>query len=212
MLNQTNEISSLVFYTAGTLYSIVMILSVFANLTILVLLLKSNNFKNPIHYFTISLTFVNLLIIITQLPASIISSFTGYFIFGEFGCKITAFLMYFLGVLSIYLLMIKSIERYWLISFKPFEIKCLELKLYLIITTLAGLFCLFWTFLPFLGWSDFSYGHVKTACSLDWKNRSQKSLIYVLIIIILFFFVPFILIIFFNIKLLIIVSKTKLNK
>jgi hypothetical protein len=207
--NKSSEISSLVFYTASSLYSIIMLLSTLGNFTILFLLLKSNNFKNPIHYFTISLTLVNILIIITQLPTSIISSYTGYFVFGEFGCHLTAFLMYFLGVFSIYLLMIKSIERFWLISFEPYEIKYLKFKFYVIVTIVAGAFCLFWTLLPFLGWSSFSYGHVKTACSLNWKDRSPKSLIYILIIIILFFFVPFLLITLVNVKLLTLVSCIK---
>lgn len=112
--------------------------------------------------------------------------------------------MYSIGCAHIYIMTAISIERYMAV-FKPAFIKTITNK-----TTFKSIaFCLmlslFWSVMPFFGWSYYTLEGGLTSCTVEWASRELNVYSYNISVWIFAFVLPFTIIIYCNINMLLIV-------
>ena len=128
--------------------------------------------------------------------------------FREIGCIVSGFIMYFTGNMGIFLMVVISLERFYIIH-RPMGFSRLKLKTSLYIIGFCALFSLFWCVVPLFGWSRYSLEGAKTTCAVEWEERSFSVISYNVAIFIFVFFVPVCILFFTNIRLILIVNKMK---
>lgn len=127
-------------------------------------------------------------------------------VFGKLGCTVTAFIMYFVGCTSIYLLTALTYERFMFLRDHMICVRSSNNRnsyLKILICIFLGLF---WSMLPLFGWSHYSLEGLKTSCSIEWNEKVANVLSYNITILIAVFLIPLALMIYFNFKLISMVS------
>ena len=104
-------------YLIGIYCTLLMITALITNSAIINLYCTSKSIRKPVNIIIIILTVLNISGCIIQLPMVAVSAFKCRFIFGKKGCQLEAFGMFFIGCFSLYLLVLLSIERYYLYPF-----------------------------------------------------------------------------------------------
>ena len=121
--------------------------------------------------------------------------------FGERGCIVAGFIMYFLGTMGIYISMCVSLERFYIIH-EPMRIrKMSNMNLWLMIS-FSALFSLLWCVFPLLGWSKYAPEGAGTSCSVEWMDRSWNVISYNVAMFIFVFFLPLGVIVFTHVKIM----------
>jgi c-opsin len=124
--------------------------------------------------------------------------------FSHSSCVFSAFLMYLIGVTSIYILSAASLARFYAV-YNPLNVTIFSLKKCL--SMIGGCFIsgLFWSSMPLLGWSHYSLEGAGTICSVAWNERSWTVTSYNASICVFVFLIPLLCIIWTNTKLFIMV-------
>jgi hypothetical protein len=81
------------------------------NSALLYLIIKHKEYKNSLNIYIIALIALNLFGTVLELPFIFVSNLYCRWVFGKFGCIASAYLMYFVGCTSIYLIAAISVER-----------------------------------------------------------------------------------------------------
>lgn len=125
-------------------------------------------------------------------------------LFKEIGCIVSGFLMYLIGCTSIYIMVLVSVERYYLIqnSFKT-KINTNQVVFSILVCFFLGFA---WAIFPLFGWSHYSLEGAHTSCSVEWNEKSFNVISYNITILITVFIIPVIAIAFTNIKLIFMVK------
>ena len=116
-------------------------------------------------------------------------------------CQLNGFLMYFVGCMQTFLMAAISFERYYVIKtpilatkFKP------KLMLKAVLGCVA--LSLFWSAMPLIGWSRYSFEESRTGCCIEYRDRSFNVISYNIAIFVFVFLLPFGFILVSNIRLL----------
>jgi hypothetical protein len=83
----------------------------------------------------------------------------------------SAFVMYFIGCTSVYIVCAASFERYYTIK-NATSFKKLSNKFYLVTSFACVALGFFWASAPLFGWSRYSLEDLETSCSVEWRERS----------------------------------------
>lgn len=185
--------------------TILLILSLIFNTSLLVIFLKYKKLRTSLNMFILTLTAIHLFGSISEFSFVIPSNWYGRWITGKSGCIISGFIMYTVGMTQIYMMTAISVQRF-LIIYKPFLIRKMTYKVSFSMIALCIALGAFWAILPLLGWSHYSLEAGLTSCSVEWAERSYNVYTYNLAIFIIGFSVPVFLIIFCNSYMLSIVS------
>ena len=119
--------------------------------------------------------------------------------------------MYFVSCSSMYLMMVISIDKLFIV-YEPFMARKMLVSTRLCIVLLCTLLALFWSTLPLLGWSHYSMEMSRTSCSVEWADRSLGVTSYNITIFVFVFFIPFVTILYFNVKLIVFLKRFYLKK
>jgi len=84
-------------------------------------------------------------------------------------------------------------------------IKKITYKVSYLTILVCALISLFWTIVPFFGWSYYSLEGGLTSCSVEWADRSWNVYSYNIAIWILCFMFPLIAIVYCNVSMILIV-------
>lgn len=122
-------------------------------------------------------------------------------LYGDIGCKITGFIMYFVGCAGIFIIAVISFERYYII-YNPLSFRQVRVKTICLAIFACLFFAFLWAVLPLFGWSRYSLEGVGTSCSVEWKEKSLNVLSYNISMFLIVFLVPLVIILYTNIKLL----------
>ncbi|RNA43725.1 vertebrate ancient opsin-like [Brachionus plicatilis] len=185
----------------GTFTTLLFASCLLFNSILLWVFLKYKNMRSPTNIFITALTILNLVGSIIEFPFIIASKFACRWIFHHTGCVFSAFIMYFIGCLSIYLLVAISFERYY-ITKNPLENSKNKIQKTYLSILMCVLVALVWSVLPIIGWSYYSLEGAMTSCSVEWKDRSLNVVSYNLTVFLLVYFVPLLAIIMVNFKLI----------
>lgn len=189
----------------GIFCLVLFLLSTFFNSTLLWTFIRQKSLRTSINVFILALTCFNLFGTVVELPFIIVSNLKCRWVTGKFGCIFSAYIMYFIGCTSIYLMAAISFERFYII-YKPMSIRNVNIRTNLLIILACSLNGLMWASFPLLGWSYYSLEGAYTSCAVEWKERSPSVSSYNITIFFLVFLIPLALILVSNAKLILIVN------
>lgn len=191
----------------GILCIFLFVFSAFFNSILLWTFIRNKSLRTSLNMFIIALTSFNLFGTLIELPFIIVSNLKCRWIFGKFGCVFSAYIMYFIGCTSIYLMATISFERFYII-YKPMSIRNVNTRINLLVILGCCLNGFLWATFPLLGWSYYSLEGAYTSCAVEWKDRSINVTSYNIAIFFLVFLIPLLSILISNTKLILIVSLT----
>ena len=181
--------------------SLLFIASLIINSLLLFTFIRNKELRVSCNIFIIAITGLNLVCTIFQLPFIIASNFACDWIFGYLGCVLTAFLMYWTGCSSIYLMTANSLERFYIIC-NLLSVQTIKTRNYYYILISCFIIGLFWSTMPLLGWSYYSLEGANTSCSVEWNERSLSVTSYNITIFIFVFLTPVLIICVTQIKII----------
>lgn len=111
--------------------------------------------------------------------------------FGQAGCNYYGFMTFFNTIFILNLLMILSLEKYWMIR-KPFDRRFNQPKFIAKIVFSCFVESIFLPTLPFTGWSDYTPDSEvgKLSCILNLKTDSPLKTSFTIVNIIFTFILP----------------------
>ena len=121
-------------------------------------------------------------------------------------CSFSAFLMYWSGCSSIYILAALKYTRYETISNQMKGLNPPGIKESCIRVAICLFMGLFWSIMPIFGWSYYSPEGLGTSCSIEWNKHSFNVLSYNITILAMVLFIPLAIIIYANCMVIAIVS------
>lgn len=176
-----------------------MLLGILLNSFTIYLYIKYNELRTPTNSFVFSISICDLIACLIELPLPMIANFSCKWIFGKMGCYFEAFIAFFIGASSVFILCSISIERYYAIV-KPIDYRCFSNKKQIIIVLVCYLFGLFWAVIPLTGWSSYELEGVLTSCSVKWQDKSWSIRSYNILMFIFVFFIPLIVMFYCNLS------------
>lgn len=120
------------------------------------------------------------------------------------GCQVQAYLFVFFAIFTLFLLMVISLERYFIVE-RPFEFHRITFKLCFKIFLVVTLTSAIWPILPLIGWSRYDIEANGIFCTSEFNDRSLNAITFAFVNITLFWLSPLVVIIYTNIKLFLIV-------
>lgn len=212
---KTNNAESIHVYQSEICFSLKLValycaclftISFMFNGSLMACLLSNKRLRsNPQNTFIMTLCTLNFVGTILELPQTIASSFACTWLFGRLGCISSGFVMFLIGSSTIFLLVAMSFERFYIV-YDLMSQRVLKRSVYVAIIVACLGFGLFWSALPLLGWSYYSFEGLGTSCSIKWNERSLNVISYNVTILVFVFLVPLIILVPTSIKLILIVS------
>ena len=187
---ETIQASTTTFYFIGSIMSVLFVLALGENISVLVVYKNSPKLHTATNFWITAVIVCDLLIVINAFPFVIIASFSKDYIFGEIGCKWDGFIVTLLGTSSIFLFTGLSIHRYKIMHGKSRNID-INSKRYSIYGILfCFLFGLMWGICPLVGWGSFALEGIGISCAPDWRSQKVSNMIYTASMFICALFIP----------------------
>nr|QVK45899.1 G protein-coupled receptor [Proales similis] len=190
----------------GIFCIILFLSSTFFNVALLRAFINYKELQTSLNAFIIALTSFNLIGTVFELPFIIISNLRCRWAFSHFFCVASAYLMYFVGCTSIYLMAAIALQRFYII-YKPMEIRSVNFRNTMIVIAGCCLNGLFWSTMPLIGWSHYSIEGAGTSCSVEWNERSLNVTSYNTSIFMFVFLIPLGAILYSSLRLMLIVKQ-----
>ncbi|RUS75700.1 hypothetical protein EGW08_016542 [Elysia chlorotica] len=152
--------------------------AVSGNTTVLTIILRDKKLRSkPHNHLLIALAFCDLSIMFGGYPFTIISAFSGRWMFNDAICTYSGFFVYFVSLTSMNILVAICIFRYVMICLpgKSFLLTA-KLTRYTIFACFAYSF--FWTATPLVGWGAYAMEPFVVSCSLDWAKHEMTDVSY----------------------------------
>ncbi|KAL4216982.1 hypothetical protein ACF0H5_023439 [Mactra antiquata] len=201
-MNETNKsklmpiplpVSPAVFNTIGGTMTVLFIMALIENVTVLIVYKNNNKLRNKTNIWIISVVICDLLIVLNAFPIVIASSFARVYILGEKGCNYDGFVVTFLGCSSIFLLTGLSVHRY-IIMLKKSKSKLFTRMKVLLSVLLCCVFGLIWGIVPFIGWGSFAQEGIGISCAPNWRSDSPSDRTYMVAMYVFVLFLPIVII------------------
>lgn len=182
-------------------YCIVLfVVGIIANPLLIWIILKNKTLINSVNIVILSLTILNTIGLLAELPLVTLSAIMCKFTLGKFGCYLEAFLLFFIGSTTIYILTFISCVRY-------FQIRNMELPKKNYSFTVKGIFLcasvgLLWSLMPIFGWSEYSLEGAMISCSIEWNKRTFGVTSFIIVFAILIYLVPLCILLYTSIEIL----------
>lgn len=171
-----------------------------ANPTLICIILRNQELMNPVNLLIIALASLNLIGILIELPLVATSSFVCKFTFGRYGCNWEAFVMYFIGCSSIYILVFISYIRYSQIRNPINDDRGPKYGLAIKGIVASCLNGMFWALMPLFGWSEYAPEGAMISCCIEWNKRTYSVISYNIAITLFVYLIPLALLIFTNLR------------
>ena len=181
---------AIIYIVLAVMSAVIFIASVVLNVLICLVFYKKVQFRSPPNVFITSVAVSDLFYSATTLPLLIATNAYGRWIYGEDGCKATAFITFFSGLVSITHLAAASYERYSALVFPLTNRRTITIQKATSISVALWLYSLFWSVMPLCGWSGFELEGVGTSCSVRWRSHSKLDLSYNICLLLACFILP----------------------
>lgn len=178
-----------IFKVLGVYLSLVCFFGITINGISLLVIIKRNHLKTPTNVFIIAILCNDLVMSLFGIPISAASSFNGYFIWADEMCKFYGFVIYFTSLSSLFIFAATSMYRYLVVSNTTFRCSSRYGPPAFAISLSYG--CgLFWSTLPFLGWSKYELEVLPTTCGVTLNSTDPSELGYNISIFVFCFIFP----------------------
>ncbi|XP_055882539.1 visual pigment-like receptor peropsin isoform X1 [Biomphalaria glabrata] len=161
----------------------------FSNGLCLFVFIRNRRLRSPTNVFVMALNLVDFLMCFTGIPMAMTSAWNHKWIWGDAMCDFEAFLVYFLGMASMYVLMAIAFDRYIAISKPLLGTKITKSIAYV---SCAGCYFLgfIWAIPPAFGWNEFGLEGAGISCSVVWENPDPLYMSYIWAIFFFCFIIP----------------------
>ncbi|XP_012938994.2 pinopsin-like [Aplysia californica] len=183
------ELSDAGFSFIAFMLTLTFVLGSFVNGLCLFVFAKNKRLRSPTNIFVMALNLCDLLMCLVGIPMSMTSAYAHHWLWGELGCDIEAFIVYFLGLSSMYVLMAISFDRYIAIS-RPLLGTKITKKVAVISCGACYLLGFLWSIFPAFGWNEFTLEGAGISCSVNWENPSPVYTSYIYAIFFFCFVIP----------------------
>ena len=181
----------------GTIYLVFAVITAFICVTSLLLnglvclvFYRNRRLLNAPNIFIASVALSDLLYSGTSLPLLVVTNLHGRWIYGDNGCKATAFFATWSGLTSLMNLSVAGYERYVALVFLYKKTQNFSRRKAVCLSVAMWLYALFWSVMPLCGWSGFELEGIGTSCSVRWKSRNKLDLSYNICLILACYVVP----------------------
>ena len=177
--------------------SVTLFLTVFANGSVLLVLVKNFSIKNVPNMLLFCLTMVNLAIGAINVPFALVTVATDEWLFGEVWCEISGFLNQFLKSTSNVMVTVIAIYRYQAIA-NTFSAQ-ITYRGAKWITAFAWFYSLVFTIPPLFGWNSYQYSAAKGFCTVSWQEGGA-GMAYSVLVVLACFVAPFVAIVYMYVR------------
>ncbi|XP_059469045.1 rhodopsin-like [Neocloeon triangulifer] len=179
-----------IHYAMGTMLVLIGTTGALGNSLVLFVFTRFRRLRGPASSFIVNLAIADLCNSLLHSMAAA-SSFKGKWSFGRTGCVIYAFGVGYFGLLSIVTLAAIAIERYMVITAKPFSGNW-KITQYGArkVCVVVWLYCLLMSVPPLFGWSSYVTEGFQTSCSWDYLTRTPSNRAYYVYLLTLGFVLP----------------------
>jgi hypothetical protein len=186
---RTTGMSRWLFKLLGGYLYVVALIGILANGTSLFIFCKTSRLRTPINMLVVGLLFADLTRSIFGIPLAASSTYAGHWLWGFPVCIFQGIVVYFCGLSSMYILMTISIHRYFLVI-KQINITMVTYTPVGISLLCCFFFGLFWSLIPFSGWTRYDYESIRTSCTVAYDSTDDKVLSYNIAIFVFCFMLP----------------------
>ena len=188
-----------IYYAIAGYQIAIFILSVPANSIVIGLFIRRYKENASIlNLMVISLSLSHLLQSALAYPLNVIAGFENHWSMGTSLCYFEAFWVLWMAVASVNHFVIISIERYIIFRKLALYQRWRPLWFKIMLLTICWFTSLVQCIPPFFGWSSYHLEGVRVGCSLDWRSRETKGLVYIGAIFIRSYILPLVIIAFTN--------------
>nr|BDI63178.1 xenopsin 2 [Peronia verruculata] len=150
---------------------------------------KNKRLRSPTNIFVMSLNLCDFLMCFVGTPFALSSAWAREWIWGDAICDVEGFIVYFLGMASMYILMAIAFDRYIAIS-KPL----LGTKITKTVALVSCSGCYFlgflWAILPAFGWNEYQLEGAGISCSVVWESSDPVYMSYIFTIFVFCLIIP----------------------
>lgn len=204
--NRLSPIQPYILNSLGTFLSLTMVFGVTLNGLLLIVFKRHKDLHTPLNVLVITISILNFIGCLTQLPWVIHSSFSHRWTSGKLGCDVSSTVMFFIGCTSAHLMAAISFERFY-IMYKPLNIRKINFRTSFISVFICCAFGLFWSLMPLVGWSYYTFEDGLISCAVEFKGSSLNVRSFIIAIFIFVYLIPFGFIMGTNILLFIIIKR-----
>ncbi|XP_076469691.1 pinopsin-like [Babylonia areolata] len=176
-----HRISDQAYTLVACVLSVVWVFGTLLNVLSLVVFACNKKLRSPTNMFVISLNVCDLGMSCFGTFPSMTSSWNGRWLYGRLGCIIEGFMVYFLGMTSLYLLCAISVDRYVVIA-KPLLGAKINHKVAFVAILACWLGGFLWAFLPLVGWNEYVLEGAGISCSVVWESTNASYTSYIITI------------------------------
>nr|BBH84660.2 Xenopsin [Ambigolimax valentianus] len=166
------------FIFIGCMLSVTWSFGTFFNGLCLYIFATTAGLRSPTNIFIIALNLCDFLMCFVGTPAALTSAWARRWLWGRAGCKIEGFLVYFLGMTSMYLLTAIAVIRYIAIS-KPLLVRRISTAVAVVSCVCCSLLGFLWAVLPAFGWNEFGLEGAGISCSVIWHSTDPSCMSYI---------------------------------
>ena len=153
----------------AVLLTMVLVFGSFINGAGLIMFIKNRHLRSPTNIFILNLAAADFLMCSVGSQLSMYSSYYHKWMFGDIGCRMEGFVVYFIALTQMYTLMAISIDRYIVIS-SPLWAAKLTKPVAWISCALCWGGGLFWAVMPLFGWSIYRLEGAMISCSIAFET------------------------------------------
>ncbi|XP_045188392.2 visual pigment-like receptor peropsin [Mercenaria mercenaria] len=157
----------------------------------LFIFMKNKHLVTTNNVYVIALIINNLLICILATGMPIVAEIGGHWLqlMSMKSCIFEAFIVYLFGLASMFVLVAIAVSRFIAIT-RPFLAARISKIQAVFAVCICELFALCFAVAPLLGWGSYGLEAHGTSCGLDWRDRSDGFLSYLIVITAVCFIIP----------------------
>ncbi|XP_046553706.1 rhodopsin, G0-coupled-like [Haliotis rubra] len=191
----TERLSSEGYLATGVYLTVLGVLAMVGNTCVILVVLMKRMLCKSFNHLILNLALADLCVAVIAYPLTAASGFAERWLFGEFGCIFSAYIIFLLSMVSINTMLVIAIFRYTFVCKPQYNYLTNVQYMKFVIGGIWG-HAFIWTSLPLVGWSSYTLEPYGTSCNLNWQGNtlsdssySMSSLItcYVLHIVIITF-------------------------
>ena len=141
-------------------------------------------------YFILSMAVCDFLSCALAVPLAIARHFQGDWPLGKTGCKVHAFMIFLLALVSIIHLAIISLGKYLTITKSLSKDSYFNKRNVLLLIVGSWIYSLMFSVPPLLGWSSYGLEGINVTCSVQWESSAFSDRAYFGVVIVSCFFLP----------------------
>lgn len=166
------------FTFIASMLTITYVVGSFINGLCLFVFAKNKRLRSPTNIFVIALNLCDFLMCFVAIPLTMTSAWAHRWLWGDAMAVGEGFLVYFLGLSSMYILMAIAVDRYIAIS-KPLLGAKITKKTAMISCGLCYLGGFLWSALPLIGWNKYQLEGAGISSSVVWESREPSYTSYI---------------------------------